>query len=163
MTLPDPHDCPHCGHDIIAQRWNEPVCAMCGAPRSGVEPGCPVRNAMADEVATATAGAKPFRDPVDWTAHPTLHLWHLKRMHTDAPKVLLNRQQNGEPYQQILFWGETWSRAELQRLADMPFDELVARFTTERPRARTIIPRESVTAETARERAVHGGGPRGVE
>lgn len=47
--LPDPHACPHCGHNGLATRWGETICGMCNAPRATATPGCPVRNVLAGD------------------------------------------------------------------------------------------------------------------
>lgn len=125
MTLPDPHGCPHCGHDIIAQRWNEPVCAMCGAPRRGVEPGCPVRNAM--------------------------------RTIDEAHDRLIDQQMRVIDEAHKRFIDDTTSHRYDCAMVSGP--------DTKRPRRIDLASLRctcgaSVTAETARERAVHGGGPR---
>lgn len=89
--LPDPHACPHCGHNGLATRWGETICGMCNAPRATATPGCPVRNAMA-------------------AAEPT----GFEKFVADATRIMESAQARCE----------------------------------------------SVADETARERRVHGGGPR---
>lgn len=123
--LPDPHACPHCGHNGLATRWGETICGMCNAPRATATPGCPVRNAMLSRATDET-----------------------------FPKITAESIAEGEA---AVRDGKWITLDELrQSVAEETQEQQLARFRQEH----SDFP--SIAEETARERKVHGGGPRVV-
>lgn len=126
--LPDPHACPHCGHNGLATRWGETICGMCNAPRATATPGCPVRNAMATERRLGTN----HKDGCDGATS------YLSGTGYNRVRVCGCGAEDHEP---DLFGID---------------DSLVDAALVEE------VFGPCITTETARERKVHGGGPRVV-
>lgn len=128
--LPDPHGCPHCGHAGLAERWGETICGMCHAPRVHATPGCPVRNVMA-----GWEFAQRMRQVVqawpDWKRRAAASAFC-------SPTAIETRQES------------------VVATANNSANNLAALVAT--PAPEQCAP--STTAETARERRVHDGGPR---
>jgi hypothetical protein len=137
VTLPDPNGCHYCGHLDIAIKWGETICGMCGAPRQHAEPGCPVRNAMVDAQMRTIDEAHRRLGP-NHKDGCTGERSYLSGIGYNRVRVCECGAEDHAP--------DPWSLRKLQEDA-----ALVAEIFG-----------PSIADETARERRVHGGGPRGV-
>ena len=139
--LPDPHGCPHCGHAGLAERWGETICGMCHAPRVHAEPGCPVRNVLA-------------------SAEPT----GFDRFVADATRIMRSAEAKaltalGRITAESIAEGE----AAVREGRYVTLDSLRKSIERDLAKSDPIVEEvfgPCVTAETARERRVHDGGPR---
>ncbi len=140
--LPDPHGCPHCGHDGLAERWGETICGMCGAPRVHATPGCPVRNAVSNAI------DETFEQSADAVA----------KEHAEALRLLAGI---GPITAERIAAGEAAVREGRYVTLDGLRESIERDLAKSDPIVEEVFG-PCVTAETARERRVHDGGPRVV-